>query len=152
KRWAGDGRMASSGFSNTAFTSTASKLHKQATAPRPPVTSHSPSLLAQVREIVFHVPSLSTICGSLAKLPHFVRSPIEELQVATQLASVRLGNIVGPVVHDAIFEAAVEVNHAADVVHPELLPPFEAGVVHVVALACVRSSQTGPVLPDHAAS
>src|SRR6267154_1393549 len=59
-----------------------------------------------------------------------------------------LGNFVGEVIHDAVFESAVKENVATDVVDPVLLPTFLRLVVDVVALAGVRAVLAFPVFLD----
>ena len=56
-----------------------------------------------------------------------------------------LRNIVGEVVHDAVFQSAIEENVAADVIDPVLLPALLSLVVDVVALARIRAVLAFPV-------
>src|SRR4051812_2627092 len=108
--------------------------------------------LPQICEVVLCVPRLAAIGRSLAELANFVSALIEELKMSTQLGSVGLGYVIGPVIHHPVFQSAIEMDHAAHVVDPELLPSLKARVVDVVALAGVAPAQAGPIFPDHTIS
>src|SRR5690242_18917320 len=66
-----------------------------------------------------------------------------------QFGSVRLWDSVGPVVHHAVFQSAVEENIAPGTVDPILLPAFQGPSVNVVALSRASFS-AHPILLDHA--
>src|SRR6185312_11868207 len=109
-----------------------------------------PSVLAQIGQIVFHVPGFAAVRGALAQLTYFIGRKAEELEMPQQFRPVGLRNLVGPEIHHPVLNTAVEMDHAADVVNPELFPTLEICVVNVVALACVAAAQARPVLPNHA--
>lgn len=91
--------------------------------------------LPVVRKVVFHTPGFPTVGRSLAELTHLVRSLLEKLQMTPEFRTLRLRLIVGIEIQHALFQPAIEVNHAPDVIHPQLLPPFQTAVIHVVTLA-----------------
>src|SRR5579864_747725 len=62
--------------------------------------------MAVVCQVVFNLPGLSPIRRSLAELAHLARSKVEKLQMAPEHLSVRLGNVVGPVIHHAVLQIA----------------------------------------------
>src|SRR5579883_910245 len=107
--------------------------------------------LPVIGQIVLDIPGLAAIGRALAELPYFVRTKVEELQVAFEFCAVRLRNFIGIEIHDAVIQIAIKMDHAALTVHPELLPSFEVGIVDVVTLAGIaRVSYGNPVFPNDA--
>src|SRR5690349_19865833 len=69
-----------------------------------------------------------------------------------QFGAIGLRYIVGIKIHGPIFQATEEVDHAALIVYPELLPTLQVLVKGVVAFAEITACQARPILPDHAAA
>ena len=103
-----------------------------------------------ILQIILDSPGVSAICGTLAELPYLIRSLRDKLQMPFQLRPVWLGNFVCPVIHYAILQIAVKMNHSRGIVHPELLPPLQIGVKSVATFSGVPEASC-PVFLNYAA-
>src|SRR5882762_1540915 len=106
--------------------------------------------LPVVGKVVLDRPGFAAVGGHLAELAHFLGTLVEELQVTLDLGAVGLRRLFGVEVHYTLFQVAVKVHHAADVVDPKLFPAFEVGVIGVVTLAGIGGIEGTPVLPNDA--